>query len=91
MRGSRLARLPSCAPPPWARPAQGFTPTAEGNDQKLTLHYWSRMALATELLPLLRAAPAGSARVVSILSGGVHSDYRGYKEDPELRNDYSIS
>ena len=23
---------------------QGFTPTVDGNDEKLTLHYWSRMA-----------------------------------------------
>lgn len=29
---------------------QGFTPTIEGNDQKLTLHYWGRMAMLTQVI-----------------------------------------
>eukprot|EP00613_Pedinella_sp_CCMP2098_P036557 CAMPEP_0171813452 /NCGR_PEP_ID=MMETSP0991-20121206/79222_1 /TAXON_ID=483369 /ORGANISM="non described non described, Strain CCMP2098" /LENGTH=135 /DNA_ID=CAMNT_0012427033 /DNA_START=20 /DNA_END=423 /DNA_ORIENTATION=- len=37
---------------------QEFTPTIDGNDQKLTLHYWSRMAFIHELLPSLRTAAA---------------------------------
>jgi hypothetical protein len=32
---------------------QSFTPTSEGNDEKLTLHFWSRAAFATCLLPAL--------------------------------------
>jgi NAD(P)-dependent dehydrogenase (short-subunit alcohol dehydrogenase family) len=67
---------------------QGFTPTSEGNDQKLTLHYCGRMAMITQLLPSLRQSP--DPRVVSILSGGVHSPFAGFKEDPELKNMYSI-
>jgi len=62
---------------------QGFTPTAEGNDQKLTLHYWSRMALVTQLLPALRKSE--NARVVSVLSGGHHKAFTRYEEDPELK------
>ncbi|KAJ1457505.1 hypothetical protein M885DRAFT_481333 [Pelagophyceae sp. CCMP2097] len=67
---------------------QGFTPTAEGNDEKLTLHYWSRMAWATQMLPSLRLGT--ETRVVSVLSAGVHSPYAHYREDPELREGYSI-
>jgi len=71
---------------------QKFTPTAEGNDEKLTLHYWSRAAFAFCLLPALRmpsAMPGGSV-VLTVLSGGVHSPYAKYKEDPELKTNYSI-
>lgn len=32
----------------------------------------------------------GGPVVLSILSGGVHSPYKNYAEDPELRNNYSI-
>lgn len=70
---------------------QGFTPTCEGNDEKLTLHYWSRAAFAALLLPSLRASSmSGGSVCMSILSGGVHSPYAEYKEDPELRKNYSI-
>jgi len=67
---------------------QGFTPTVDGNDEKLTLHYWGRMALISELLPALRAAP--EARVISVLSGGVHSAFPAFATDPELKHSYSI-
>ncbi|KAL3792476.1 hypothetical protein HJC23_000948 [Cyclotella cryptica] len=81
---------------------QSFTPTVEGNDEKLTLHFWSRAAFATCLLPVLRdnvnddKLAASSARmpggpvVMSVLSGGVHSPYTKYGSDPELRKHYSI-
>lgn len=77
---------------------QGFTPTVDGNDEKLTLHYWGRMALASELLPHLRKAGESGAsggggrgaRVISVLSGGVHGAYGGYTSDPELKRGYSI-
>mmetsp|Transcript_5764 Transcript_5764/g.12324 ORF Transcript_5764/g.12324 Transcript_5764/m.12324 type:complete len:318 (-) Transcript_5764:2051-3004(-) len=74
---------------------QSFTPTSEGNDEKLTLHYWSRAAFASCLLPSLRlsldsSSMKGGPVVLSILSGGVHSPYKNYAEDPELRNSYSI-
>lgn len=95
---------------------QGYTPTSEGNDQKLTLHYWGRMAMLTQvhinsfvssyiplspvspfffnfitsqLLPALRLS--SDARVLSILSGGIHAAFANYEKDPELRNgSYSI-
>ena len=49
---------------------QGFTPTPEGLDQKLTLHYFSRIAFIEALLPALRNS--GDARVLSVLSAGIH-------------------
>jgi NAD(P)-dependent dehydrogenase (short-subunit alcohol dehydrogenase family) len=67
---------------------QSFTPTAGGLDQKLSLHYWSRMALTDSLLPLLKKAEG--ARVLSVLSGGVHSAYAHWKEDPEVKTHYSL-
>lgn len=70
---------------------QGFTPTSEGNDEKITLHFWSRAAFAALLLPALRASSMpGGAVVMTVLSGGVHSPYTKYNEDPELRKNYSI-
>lgn len=68
---------------------QGFTPTKEGNDQKLTLHYWGRMAMISEMLPAMRSTPA--PRVISVLSAGVHSPYAGFRADPELKAHYSVS
>ncbi|KAL3902893.1 MAG: hypothetical protein SGARI_005628 [Bacillariaceae sp.] len=68
---------------------QGFTPTSEGNDQKLTLHFYSRMALIQSLLPALRKSSM-PAVVLSILSGGVHGPYKHLKDDPTLQKNYSI-
>lgn len=68
---------------------QGFAPTKEGNDEKLTLHYYSRMSLIHSLLPALTKSGM-PAVVVSILSGGVHSPFKGYASDPSLKNTYSI-
>lgn len=67
---------------------QTFTPTVDGNDEKLTLHWWGRAAFINELLPLLRKG--GDSKVISVLSGGVHSPYAKMKEDPELKNHYSV-
>jgi hypothetical protein len=48
------------------------------------------MAMVSELLPRLRLADA--PRVISILSGGVHTSFNHFEEDPELTNGhYSIS
>ena len=68
---------------------QGFTPTADGLDQKLALHVYSRVLLARELLPALRRAPTPA--VVSVLSAGVHSPYAHWKDDPDVRAHYSLS
>lgn len=70
---------------------QGFTPTTEGLDQKLCIHYFNRIAMIKDLLPLLNKTAGGSdVRVLSILSGGVHSPFAGYKEDFELKKTYSV-
>ena len=69
---------------------QGFTPTPEGNDEKMTLHYYSRMAMIQGLLPGLRKSKNAPV-VLSVLSGGVHSVYKHYKEDPLLKKHYSIA
>lgn len=69
--------------------------TKDGQDEKLTLHYFSRVALAHGLLPALRKS-AEMKRiekgpvVMSILSGGVHSAYKDYQKDFSLRNSYSV-
>ncbi len=67
---------------------QGFTPTAEGLDQKLALHYFSRVAFIDSLLPALRKGD--DARVLSVLSAGIHSAYDGYSTDFTLERTYSI-
>ncbi len=70
---------------------QGFTPTSEGNDEKLTLHYFSRIAMTNALLPALRQSTSlNGAVVLSILSGGVHAPYKEYKNDPELKKNYGV-
>ena len=68
---------------------QGYTPTAEGLDEKLCLHVYSRAALVAEVLPRLRAASA--PRVVSVLSAGVHTPYAHWREDPDLTAHYSLA
>lgn len=61
---------------------QGFTPTDDGLDQKLTLHVYSRATFAESLLPALKEAE--DARVMSVLSAGVHGSYANWKADPDL-------
>lgn len=69
---------------------QGFTPTPEGIDEKLSIHYFNRIALAQEFMPLLtKTAKDSDVRVLSILSGGVHSPF-AYKEDFDLKKTYSV-
>ncbi|KAG9401265.1 hypothetical protein AC1031_010023 [Aphanomyces cochlioides] len=68
---------------------QGYTPTSEGIDQKLALHYYSRMAFIQEFLPMLRES-MNSPRVLSVLTAGVHPPYLHYREDSEVKEHYSI-
>eukprot|EP00455_Lapot_gusevi_P047554 TRINITY_DN643_c0_g1_i3.p1 TRINITY_DN643_c0_g1~~TRINITY_DN643_c0_g1_i3.p1 ORF type:complete len:301 (-),score=76.04 TRINITY_DN643_c0_g1_i3:30-932(-) len=68
---------------------QGRTETAEGLDEKLALHFYSRMAFIQSLLPLLKASE--DPRVLSVLSPGAHAGYTEYKTDPELKDSYSLS
>lgn len=67
---------------------QGFTPTLEGLDQKLALHYFGRFAFIDFLLPALRKG--SSPKVMSVLSAGIHSPYSEFKADFELKSNYSI-
>ena len=67
---------------------QGYTPTAEGLDQKLAVHYFGRVAIAQQLAPLMEGA--ADPRVLSVLSGGIHSAYEGHATDFDLKNTYSL-
>ncbi len=72
---------------------QGRTETVEGIDQKLMLHFYGRMTFVHYLFPALEAAanqPDGDVRVLSVLSGGVHSAYPHFLEDPELKTHFSL-
>ena len=66
----------------------GRTETEEGLDTKLALHYFGRVAFVQALLPALRAA--GDARVLFVLSAGVHGAYAHAADDFELRKHYSL-
>ena len=52
----------------------------------------SSITFAVELLPLMEktAATGADVRVMSVLSGGVHSAYAGYRDDPDLERSFSI-
>eukprot|EP01031_Cornospumella_fuschlensis_P033162 gene33162-40122_t len=73
---------------------QGRTETGEGLDQKLALHYFGRMCFVRELLPAMLSGDSETAVstkvIMSVLSGGVHSPYDGYKDDFELKSQYSL-
>jgi NAD(P)-dependent dehydrogenase (short-subunit alcohol dehydrogenase family) len=67
----------------------GLTETSEGIDEKLALHYYGRFAYIKFLLPLLRKSTA-PPKVLTILSGGVHTPYAQYMTDPMLKANYSV-
>ena len=67
---------------------QSFTPTTEGLDQKMALHFFSRVAFIEALLPALRSS--ADARVLSVLSAGIHGAFEGYNSDFTLEKTYSI-
>ena len=83
---------------------QGFTPTVNYLDQKMQLHFYSRMLLIYLLAPTLAKSnvnaltcpsESGSSnvsggKVISVLSAGVHSPYKYYENDPLLKNNYSL-
>jgi NAD(P)-dependent dehydrogenase (short-subunit alcohol dehydrogenase family) len=66
---------------------QGYTPTVDGIDQKLQLHYFSRIYLAN--LMAKKLSTKESPKVLTVLSAGVHSKYTGYKDDFDLSKTYS--
>lgn len=65
---------------------QGYTPTIDKIDQKLQLHYFSRIYLASLLAPHMK----DGSRVMSVLSAGVHNKYKNFDQDFELKENYSI-
>ena len=68
---------------------QKHTPVPEtGLDEKLSLHVYSRVALAKALAPALEKA--SDPRVLSVLSAGIHGPFKAYKESPELLKGYSV-
>ena len=68
---------------------QGRTETIEGIDEKLSLHYFSRVTFMKLLLPLLNKSE--DPRVISVFSAGVHKPYTDYNNDMELINNYDLS
>ncbi len=73
---------------------QGRTETQEGIDQKLALHYFGRMMFVKELLPLLRASgeqEGDAAKVLTVLSAGVHKPYEQYRDNFDLSKEYTLS
>jgi len=66
----------------------GRSPTVEGIDIKLAIHYYCRIAMVQALIPLLQRKP--EARVLSVLSGGLHKVYEDYKTDPALEKNYTL-
>jgi NAD(P)-dependent dehydrogenase (short-subunit alcohol dehydrogenase family) len=68
---------------------QGRTETSEGLDVKMSVHYYSRVAMAELLAPAMSGAE--DPRVLSVLSAGVHAPYTGYASDPELKFNYKLS
>ena len=81
--GSQTGKLDFLALTQGMATTQGRTNTADGLDQKLSLHYYSRVAFADLLLPLLEKAEPGG-RVLTVLSAGVHGTYDGWREDTGL-------
>lgn len=65
---------------------QGYTPTGDGIDQKLQLHYFSRYYLARLLAPHMKP----QSKILTVLSAGVHGKYKAYDSDFELKETYSV-
>eukprot|EP00798_Chlamydomonas_sp_ICE-L_P000506 gene506-1915_t len=66
----------------------GYTPTSEGIEQKLAIHYYSRCAFVEALSPNLMASD--NPIVLTVLSAGVHSPFTGYRDDTDLEKTFSI-
>ncbi|KNC84130.1 hypothetical protein SARC_03651 [Sphaeroforma arctica JP610] len=66
---------------------QGYTPTVDGIDQKLQLHYFSRLYIARKLAPKMPE----NGRIITVLSAGVHSRYPKFNEDFTLEKNYSVT
>lgn len=70
---------------------EGRNETKEGIDNKMALHYYGRIQFIEHLAPILKkTAETEDVRVVSVLSGGVHSPYDNL-DDLALKKSYSLS
>jgi NAD(P)-dependent dehydrogenase (short-subunit alcohol dehydrogenase family) len=71
---------------------QGYTPTtANGLDQKLQLHYFSRVYLARLMVPkMISNKKSLPVKVLTILSANAHKKYDRYDTDFELKDSYSV-
>lgn len=73
--------------------AKGRDETIEGLDKKLSLHYYSRLRFAQNLLPLLNAAlnpeTKAPASVISVLGAGLENTIN--LSDLSLKSNYSLS
>ena len=67
----------------------GYTPTSEGIERKLAVHYYGRIAFAKCLVPFMEAT-AGHPKILSVLSAGVHAPYAAYDTDPDLERNFSL-
>ena len=68
---------------------QGYQPTqADGIDEKMQLHYFSRVYACLVLGQYQMLKP--SSRVMTVLSAGIHSKYKKWEQDFELKDHYSI-
>jgi NAD(P)-dependent dehydrogenase (short-subunit alcohol dehydrogenase family) len=64
------------------------TENADGLDEKLAIHYFSRIAVARALAPLLLRSK--DPRVLLVLAAGVHAPYANYATDFEVVDSYSL-
>lgn len=70
---------------------EGRNETDEGIDKKMALHYYGRVMFVNELASIVKStAETEDVRVVSILSGGVHSPIASLDDLP-LKYTYSIA
>ena len=88
---SKYDKLDYCVVSQGTASLSSRTETSDGADIKLALHYYGRIHVIRSMLPLMKRAASqnGDPRVLSVLSGGVHSAYTNF-DDLELRKSYSL-
>jgi NAD(P)-dependent dehydrogenase (short-subunit alcohol dehydrogenase family) len=88
---SKFDKLNYCVMSQGIATMEGRNETKEGIDTKMALHYYGRVNFIQQLAPVLkRTAETEDVRVVSVLSGGVHSAY-GNLNDIPLKTSYSLA
>ena len=70
---------------------EGRNETMEGIDNKLALHYYGRVMFVKQLNDVMReTSKQNDVRVLSVLSGGIHSPYTKL-DDLDLKKNYSLA